>query len=276
MSFKRILIPTDFSAYADKALELGLRLASGGERELIVCHINQVPDGNDGKSFDDSGLVITLETETRKAFEKLSLRFPQLEKTNHQFLQETGSSIEKLHGIIQSENIDLIVMGTKGRDKSIEAYFGSNTSDMMKHSDASVLAVPEVSNVKSIQRIVLATDFEQSDRTESIKTLSELARTLESEIHIVHIIKNENVSDISLSPSQVMGWAEAMKGIKHQYHFISHSNVKEGVLRFAYENKVGLLAVLDKSHNILNRLFHKSLTERLPYDSRLPILLLKK
>lgn len=274
MSINRILIPTDFSPCADKALEFGILLARKEGIELLICHINPIPAGGDAMFFINAEILDRNESDTEDLFKTLYDRFTELKSTSHKFLQETGFSVDKIRDVAKNEKADLIMMGTKGRGNSINAFFGSVAAGIMKRSDIPVLVVPENAYVKTTQNILLATDLDEEKHEASIKVLAHIAKLFESGVHIVHVIKNEIPSEVSLAPDKVMLWAELMKDVDHHYHFVGNDNVQEGIMRYAYENEVQMLALLGKSYSLLDRLFHKSLTKQLVYHSKLPLLVL--
>lgn len=272
----RILIPTDFSPCADKALEFGLHLATGQKAELIICHLNPTPGTRDTIILANQQVASAIEMETEDAFQKLFLRYPSLKKINHRFIQKTGLSVSLISRIAKTEDVSMILMGTRGRGRSRSAFFGSVAAEVVKRSVIPVLVVPENAYIKSIRSILLATDFSKSNHTEAIKTLVSLAAIWQAEIHIVQVISNERPSEVALNPDKVLEWARVMNGIEHHYHFVSSDDVQAGIMRYAYENEVQMLTVLSKSYNLLDQLFHKSLTKQLVYHSRLPLLVLRQ
>lgn len=274
MSLERIFVPTDFSECADHALAFSIQIARKTGASMVIAHINHVLAGGDTRFIIDAQTFRLREKEIQQAMEVLRAQFSELSEIDHKFVHDTDISVDRIRDLAEKEKADLIIMGTKGRGKSIEGFFGSITSGIVRRSTCPIIAVPENAYIKSIRHILLATDFDESNHTKSIETLAALAKALEAEIHIVRVIKNEKPSEITIDPVMLTEWAKTMNGIEHHYHFVSHDDIEKAIMRYAYENGIELLALLGKTHNMLDRLFHKSLSKKLVYHSKLPLLVL--
>lgn len=274
MKIKKILVPVDFSASSDLAVEMALHIAGKSQAELIIHHVNGLPAGGDAMFFINAEIIEKIEQESKEDFERLVERIQGLKSIPHRFIQETGQPIDKIKKLIHTEKPDLVVMGSKGKNRASNIMFGSVASGIINHSEKPVLLIPEGVAAYSFKHILLATDFDKDSHLLSIRFLSELARIFQAKIHVLHVVKDESPVDVSVNPGIVMDWAGAMKDIQHEYHFVSHDDVQKGVTRYAYENGVELLSVLGRSYPFMERLFHKSVSKQLMYHSGLPLLIL--
>jgi len=120
--YERILIPTDFSASADKAMELALALAApNAEFELV--HFWRVPEAMRGD--EHSELVIkavgaSAEERGRKLLESFVARAPTSTFHAVQTSPERGITRKLKEG-----NYDLVVVGSYGRSKLRRWLLGS-------------------------------------------------------------------------------------------------------------------------------------------------------
>src|SRR6187402_1378509 len=108
---KKILIPTDFSKYADEAIEVGAQIAKKNNSEIVLIHMLELPGQmNDAITGETSIPEIMLFK--RKAEEKL------LNIKNRPYLADIKiTEVVRLdnayHGInnyIKQHDMDLIVM----------------------------------------------------------------------------------------------------------------------------------------------------------------------
>ncbi|WP_420386756.1 universal stress protein [Roseivirga sp.] len=274
MKISKILVPVDFSTSSDRAIQVALLLAGKSNAELTILHINGLPAGGDAMFFVNAEMLDKIEQEAREDFNELLDRIPSLKKHPHEFIQKTGQPVDQIREYIHSAQPDLVLMGSKGKSKASGILFGSVASGLINHSDKPLLLIPESAAAVTLRHMLLATDFDNDSHLVSIKFLSGLAQAFNARIDILHVVKDEGPADVSFSPEIVMNWADAMKGIKHEYHFINHDNVQKGITHFAYENKVDLLVVLGRSYPFVERLFHRSLSRKLMYHSGLPLLIL--
>ncbi|KYG82468.1 universal stress protein [Roseivirga echinicomitans] len=273
MTFNKILVPTDFSDCANHALKMAIEIAERTNSELLVTHINPIPAGGDALFFINKETLDSNEEEVQTDFNRLFIAFPHLRKINHRFIVETGISMDLMLDIAKKEKVDLIIMGTKGCSNKVEAFFGSNTYWVIKKTKVPVLAVPKDAHIDSISKVLLATDFEQGNRT-GIQALVNMAEIFGAEIDIVHVAKDKVPVEVSINPDLVMNWGAQMKNIDHQYHFIAHDDLEAGIMHYAVEHKIQLLAILSRKTDLINRLFHKSLSKKLVYHSKLPLLVI--
>lgn len=141
MSFERILVATDFSDSARRALELALRIAEKFGSELTLVHSWEAPDYSYA-----AGLYLPLDViapieraaiaRLDEAFTELRQRFPAAKS-----LLRSGVAWEEVLGGATQVNADLIVMGTHGRRGVERALLGSVAEKVVRMSRVPVLTV---------------------------------------------------------------------------------------------------------------------------------------
>lgn len=136
--FKNVLVPTDFSASAEHALELaGMMVASEGAVTLL--HVIELPVAYSGKLP-----VVGIERElARQASEWLDAAAKKLQ-TRTQARVETLYRIgypgaQTLAAIEDDRTIDLVVMGSHGRTGIKRALMGSVAEKVVRHARCPVL-----------------------------------------------------------------------------------------------------------------------------------------
>ena len=113
---KNILVPTDFSETAENALFYAAELATISNANLIIFHVYNYP-------VDTADL--TLIASVYDQFENLNLESLRELRTKVQakfgsnlsveFLCKMGSVVHEVNELIQTKNIDLVVIGTQGK-----------------------------------------------------------------------------------------------------------------------------------------------------------------
>jgi len=139
--FKRIFVPTDFSACADEALTVAIELAKKFGSHVILAHACESP------SAAYMGMMATpvdLITPVREAAtEALAQSFASLERTHEDsesLLLFGNAPLELLRGI-ESTKADLVVMGTHGRSGLTHLLLGSVAEKIVRASSVPVLTV---------------------------------------------------------------------------------------------------------------------------------------
>ena len=121
-SYQRVLIPTDFSVPAEKALQLALALAAPDARFDLV-HFWSVPEAARGDEYSD--LVIdTLAASVKKRGQKLLESFLQ-DAPNATFSPIQASPERGIAKRLESGDYDLVVVGSFGRSKLRRWLLGS-------------------------------------------------------------------------------------------------------------------------------------------------------
>ena len=143
--FRRILWPTDFSPLAAAALAPALRLATGGEAELVLLHVLSLAALS---PFPDiSGEVWTrLEREARAAAEReLQKAVAQIKRTvphlRVRSLLREGVPFEEILRAARRLRCDLIVLATHGRTGLRHVLGGSVAENVVRRAPCPVLSV---------------------------------------------------------------------------------------------------------------------------------------
>jgi nucleotide-binding universal stress UspA family protein len=120
--YKRILIPTDFSLPAEKALELAVVLAAP-DAQFDVVHFWRVPEATRGDEYSE--LVIdTVAASVKKRGRKLIESF-QEHAANATFYSVQTSPERGLAEKLDEVDYDLVVVGSAGRSKLRRWLLGS-------------------------------------------------------------------------------------------------------------------------------------------------------
>jgi nucleotide-binding universal stress UspA family protein len=141
--YKKILLPTDGSEFAEKAEKHALFLAEASGAEIIALSVVET-SFSIGLPSDDTIFHINqlLKKETEKNLEKVE----KLKEDAHSDVKITlevaeGSPAEVILETIEKENIDLVVMGSSGKSGFDRFIMGSVAEKVVKAAECSVLVV---------------------------------------------------------------------------------------------------------------------------------------
>lgn len=143
LKIKRILFPVDFTENSSKMLPYLLSMSEKYNSTVYLLHV--VQDLNRwGKLYVphpsmDEFQKIALDS-SRKTMEKICEE--QLQRCpNFQKRVVSGDAADEILKIIDSEKIDLVVMGTHGRKGLEHVIFGSVAENVVKKSPVPVLLI---------------------------------------------------------------------------------------------------------------------------------------
>jgi nucleotide-binding universal stress UspA family protein len=139
---KRILIATDGSPPSLEALEFGLDLAGEEEAEPIVVHvvpsIDSVPSGGFGMSH--GALVHEVSDEDKAPLETaVELAAEKGLAVTTELLR--GATVKEIVAYADEQDVDLIVIGSRGHGALTTALLGSVSLGVLRHSARPVLIV---------------------------------------------------------------------------------------------------------------------------------------
>lgn len=135
---KHILVPTDFSDAADRALDTAIELARAFEARLTLLHVWSMPYTaySEGLTWP----VDDMERAARRALDetlaKAIARYPRTEAV----LRRDGDWAQILE-VVRELGVDLVVMGTHGRRGLPRLVLGSVAERVVRMSPVPVLTV---------------------------------------------------------------------------------------------------------------------------------------
>ena len=147
--YKKILLPTDGSEYANKAAKHAIWIASLNGAEIIALNVIET-SSLVGLPAEDLIVRIKemLKEEGHKSLEKISdiLKESKIEGECQKEVKLTistkeGSPSDVIIETVKKEGVDLIVMGTSGKHGLDRFLLGSVTENVVRSSQCPVLVV---------------------------------------------------------------------------------------------------------------------------------------
>lgn len=141
----RILVPTDFSSYADLALKRALDLAEACEAKIYLVYVApEAPDVFKLSKYIAEGqekIQAELENQSTKYFKEQMAKFPVPENLKIETKVLNGSPYKEVLDFQEKIKADMVVIGTHGDTPFEGFFFGSTSSKIIRHATCSVLIV---------------------------------------------------------------------------------------------------------------------------------------
>ena len=145
ITFKRILVPHDFSETSEVAMKYATELARIFGARLYVLHVTDTARTEMLTEFppglEEAGLEEAMEDAVRARLLKTVTARQQREFNPH-FEVRCGAPPREIVRYAKERDIDLIVMGTHGRGFVAHAVIGSVTENVVRNAPCPVLALP--------------------------------------------------------------------------------------------------------------------------------------
>jgi len=144
---KNILVPTDFSVYADNALKQAIDIAKQSKAKIFLFHV--IDDGFQQCSVDyclDEGIVRKINDESIiNAKEKLQQEANKITDNNTgiEIVYDTirGVPSEEILKEQEAKGIDLIIIASHGKTGILKNLLGGVVDKVMKRAKCQVLLV---------------------------------------------------------------------------------------------------------------------------------------
>ncbi len=278
---KKILVPTDFSEEADKALVYARDLALKMEAEIYFLHVmesaNVMGSGlfpaEPGVDSEMDLFTLKLMEVRTKEMKKRALSSLYIGITTHMKII-VGSVFAEVKNFILDNNIDLVVMGSKGSSGLEEIFVGSNAERLVRQVPAPVLVVKNEAETFGPINILYPTDC-SAGAEESVAILNQFSAAFEAEVKVLHINTPSNFYSTSSSTKMLKEFVEEL-GIKRAtVHSINDLSEEEGILSFATENQVDLIVMASRGRTGVSRLVTGSVATDIVNHSQLPVLVAK-
>ncbi len=276
---KNILFPTDFSETANAAFGYALRLADIFNANIIVLHVYDLP------------IIETpvLPEATKEVYDAVSHNQEEKFKVEIKNLQKiaekrkpggiklrnillNGDLTYNINKVCNDEDIDLIVMGTTGASGVKEIFLGSNTATVIANAKTTVLGVPIAAEFHhQIKNIVFTTQYKDEDN-KALEELLEMANKIGANVCCLHVENDDDPSDIDEKMNE---WKMLYKNEKVDFFSITGNHIEQTILDFIENQHIDMVAMLKHKRSFFENLFHTSLTKKMAYHSKVPIIVFK-
>jgi nucleotide-binding universal stress UspA family protein len=266
-----ILVATDFSDNARNALNFAARFAQKMNASIILLHAYMLPTPVSEVPY----MMVNVE-EVQKENERLARE--AVEKLQSQgirasYLVRLGFPSDEIEAVTEDQPIDLVVMGMRGKG-ALEKWMGSTTTSAIKKLHTPILVVPHDAAYSSPQHVVYATDFGYTVGFHVYDPLISLLKLFGAQLHIVHVQKDPN----AMTDKDIAGQIQldpVFAAVPHEYHVVADSDVKHGITTYLEAHEADLLVMVTHEHSFLERLFGRSHTTAMVYNTQVPLLVLK-
>lgn len=155
---KKIMVALDFTSYSKSTFDYAAKIAKNLNARLIVASIINSRDvmavemvTSMGYEVDSEHYVEGIKSER----ENLLKNFMEHSEINHEHVRlifKVGNPTNELLKLIVAENVDLIVMGVKGRSDLEHIFVGSVAEKLFRRSPVPVLSHRDEQNAERLRK----------------------------------------------------------------------------------------------------------------------------
>jgi len=192
---KRVMLPYDFSANADKALSHAAFMSALLKADIYLVHVINKSELVDIilpilKMKTDKVVVNLVNERLTEVCNKIKKNYGILPKP----IVSTGNITTELVNLAEEHKIDLIIMGTRGKDSKSDLFLGSNAYRLITKSPIPVMTIRDSLSKKGYQNILLPIDLTAHSR-QKVNYAVGLAKAFGGKITILGLYNQDEKSD---------------------------------------------------------------------------------
>lgn len=277
---KKILVPTDFSDNAYIALCYVAKLYYEEKVEITILHSFSDEVSKLTSRVDIGRSDVILKQLHKHSDEDGKILLENLRKdTNnlphaYEVISTPAPLVKTINKLVATENIDLVVVGTKGRTGAEDVLMGSTTISITKSlKGCPLFIVPGKVEFVIPMNIAFATDYNEFYQLSKLKAVTRLVRQHRSVINLIHVGLESELNE--LQRENLDKFITDLSEYDTEYHFVPKlSSVSKTLHDFIDEKEMDMLALVYHKHTFIKQLFREPVVSRVGKHTRIPTLVI--
>jgi nucleotide-binding universal stress UspA family protein len=276
---RKIIITTDFSDNAFNALKYACQLFKHEQCEFFIVHayadeVYQRSREVKRSVFEELKEVTHVESDSGLSqTKKAVIETSKNPKHNFKTVSRFDTLTDALNDLVNEEDIDMVVMGTRGRSETQHYKFGSNTLHVMKYVQCPVMAIPIDYSFQVPKNILFPTNYLIPYKRRELQLLCDLADSYRSKITMLYI---DPVEHLSLRQEDNMKFLkECLYKPKLIFETGPQDDKSSVILNHVRNHGTHLLAMVNSRHTLAEDLLYTSTIDKLGIELKIPYLVLQ-
>jgi nucleotide-binding universal stress UspA family protein len=292
---RRVLVPTDFSALADVAIEQALELCERHGAVLHMLHavVLHADDPNDpAHHFPDSEEIQGRLEEI--AASRMEVRLEAAGSVDVEVVRAQRRGIAAAPVILEyaaEVEADVIVMSTHGRRGLGRAFLGSVTEEVVRVSEIPVLTVRRGAGEErgpGFESVLVPVDFSEHS-AQAIRYASGICRSYGARLHVVHVFEPPIHPEVYIGGGSVLPDFRTLEtdltsaladfatgaGAAEAVTHVVEGRAVSGILDVAAESGTDLIVIATHGLTGLKHVLLGSVAERVVRRAMCPVLTVK-
>jgi nucleotide-binding universal stress UspA family protein len=281
---KTLLVPVDFTAASENAVNFAAEWSRKYLYERIILLRSLYTSMYEGVIMSgefsnvDQDFLNHSRMQERAQLNELCRRLD--EKTGPGITVQTAVTelplVRSIMQVIREERPVTVLLGSSRENSTNESLVAGHVISIAKISPVRVLIVPEHYVYEPIKNVLVPCDFNAVESLNKVNTLHASEQWHDVQLMVLNVDAKQR----HLNPDEKLKAAETslhgyLKNFQHQIYYVDDKNVINGILGFTRSNKVELLFALPGKYSFLYTLTHKSISEALYRNTKIPVMILK-
>jgi nucleotide-binding universal stress UspA family protein len=279
----KILVPTDFSEQAKYSLDFAIQIARLNGAAIILLHVVDYPGistawiggmnviGGTEPPIDniDETFINNL---LDKAREDLALAIKDSGGDGLNILPrvDIGNPYFCIAEMILSEEISLVIMGTKGNSGFEGILIGSTAEKVVRLSKCPVITIKQKQEAGNIKNILFASNFEEK-QDHVVEELSKVQQLFSATLHLVKINTPNNFQSNQIMIREIRNFIKKYKIQNYTINLFNEFTEEDGIIYFAEEINADMIALATHGRTGLMHLLSGSIAEDVVNHAKRPV-----
>lgn len=268
LMLKKILVPTDFSDYANHALRAAFRLAENTGAEVLILHVVEVipttfyapsvftTENNLIEQELHQHMIERAHDELKQILEKVG---DPAQKVVHRIVVEVGRAYPIIMEYEKEEQPDCIMIGGRGADALEGTLIGSTTDKVVRHAACPVFVIKGDFAPDRVRKMVFATGFDEESEV-AVKELKYWQDVLKAELLLLRVNTPTDFMTTREIEQAYRNFIERY-GLNASLHVYCEVSQDEGIVNFADDVQADLIVVPTHQRRGISHLFLGSIAE---------------
>ncbi len=263
--YKKILLATDGSEFSEGAVREAINMARSCKSQLYAISVVEM-----NPRYIESAVefVEKMERETRKSLESLRERSSKENVECKTIIREGEQPYEFIVEEADKNQVDVIIMGRRGRTGLRRLLMGSVTAKVIGHTTRRVLVVPKATTIKW-KNIIIATDgtkYSEAAAREALNVAKYCG--IGSDLHAIAVTRksaSDERIEISINALNEIKSKAKKENIKVDDLLVKskpHESIYESILQLAKEKYADIIVMGSHGRTGIERLLMGSVTEK--------------
>ena len=276
---QKILVPTDFSDNATKAIDYAVALSEKTNAEIILLNVTTLLNS----TFSSRRALIKEYNNTR--VEGIREQLKELQQSIAANNAKVKLTIKLYEGDVQDsilqcakdENADLIIMGTQGASGLKKIFIGSITAGIIGNTTIPVLAIPKKAEWRNLENILFATRQLDVDN----KIFTPILKLAQLEAALIHVAVFTDTDDDDAGDYMEHGrllnayrqtLPERYKDINFKTLQLEGEQFNDAIEQYINNNQIDMMIMTTHKRSFWESVFNSSLTKGISYHINIPLL----
>jgi nucleotide-binding universal stress UspA family protein len=275
MKGPKIVLLTDFSPLSKVAMQYAMKMAANLHAEFTILNIVRlegVPKANLKLRQIEKNISQISEEEGARLMEELKAQVKGNYSIQYKAIR-SRTVAEMVRRYVNKHHTNMVVMGLQGASALKKARLGGTTVSVIDECNAPVLAIPEFARYRNLQHIVYASDLRNVQK--ELNIIVEFARIYGSSVHMIHVapVMDKKLEAAKFEVEEII----AKTGYENvDFKLLLDEDVASAIDRYIKHTGADLLTTFTHKLSLEEKLFGKSVTRRLAYQGKIPLLAVKR